>query len=365
MILICIFVILISVSITLIKSLTDGLKETSDKMGAGVMIVSASDEAIYEDVILSGKSTQSSISREYMKILDDNNIPYTYQIYLKSLQAGCCSIPIQIIGYVPETDFIVSPWINSFTDNTNGVVLGYSTGYTGDEITLFGTDYPILARLDETGSGLDRSVYVPMKMVKGMWKDSINKGAKYTYTDIDDIVSAILVPKGYEEQVAELYKNENIGLVYPGKFLQDMEDNINGMKGLIITFLIIYGIMTGISLLMMTDLIMETRNKEFATYRLIGISIKNISKNIFLENFTVCSIGCLTGLIISVLGLGSFMDLIAETFTIPFKRCGYSVLLENSIIGIIPPMMIYLIITLIYIIKFRKTDYLSVYQINN
>ena len=56
MILICIFVILISVSITLIKSLTDGLKETSDKMGAGVMIVSASDEAIYEDVILSGKS---------------------------------------------------------------------------------------------------------------------------------------------------------------------------------------------------------------------------------------------------------------------------------------------------------------------
>ena len=361
-ILIGMFTALLSISMSILGSLKEGIKQTNEKMGAGMMIAASGNENIYEDAILSGGATQSSIPRAYMDILEDSGIPYTYQIYLKSLQAGCCSVPVQIIGYDPETDFIITPWIKSYTDNLKGVVLGFGTGYEGDTIKLFGTEYPVLARLDETGSGLDRTVYVPIQMINGMWKDSIRKGAKYTYDDIDEIVSVYLIPRGYEEKAEELFRDKDVSLIYPGRFITDMEESISGINGLITASLIVYGLMTGISLMMITNLIMESRKKEFATYRLIGISINSLSGNIFLENLIICIGGCLSGLLMSVLLLSMFMDRLAYEFTIPFIKYDVSHLFMNGLKAMIIPMALYMLLTLLFIIRFRNTDYLKIYQ---
>ena len=353
---ISLYAMLLSGSISIVSSLSEGVKQTSKKLGAGAMIVSESNETVYEDVILSGNATQSYISRDICNILTENNIPYTYQIYLKSLQAGCCSIPIQIIGYDPDTDFIVTPWIKSYTDNLKGVVLGHSAGYEGDEITLFGTSYPILARLDETGSGLDRSVYIPMEMIPDMWQDSIEKGAKYTYTDVSEIVSAILLKDEDIEKAQTVLKDEKVTFILPGKMVSDMENSLYGMKSLIMTFLIIFGVMVGISLGAMTSLSLDGRRKEFSILRLTGISMKNISYNLLIENFIVSIFSSLLGSISGLYIISTFSDGLAKSFNIPYVK---DISLTTGIYSTFIPTIIYMLITALFILFLKNKNFLE------
>ena len=34
------------------------------------------------------------------------------QLYIASLDAACCSVPVQIVAFEPESDFIVQPWMS-------------------------------------------------------------------------------------------------------------------------------------------------------------------------------------------------------------------------------------------------------------
>ena len=42
----------------------------------------------------------------------------TVQTYISSLAAACCDEKVQIIGFNPDTDFVITPWVASQFDGT-------------------------------------------------------------------------------------------------------------------------------------------------------------------------------------------------------------------------------------------------------
>ncbi len=103
--------------------------------------------------------------------------------------------PVWIVGFDPETDFVIRPWIvgNREASLPDGAVwAGCKVNANADGcVTLFGQSWPTAARLDETGSGMDQAVFVNLSTLSDMIEAS--GVAKYAGIHPDTDYSAALI----------------------------------------------------------------------------------------------------------------------------------------------------------------------------
>ena len=69
------------------------------------------------------------------------------QTFLATLNASCCSYPVQLVGIDYGTDFLIKPWLERtlHRDLKDGeVILGHHVaGDEGDELTFFKKGFPV------------------------------------------------------------------------------------------------------------------------------------------------------------------------------------------------------------------------------
>ena len=94
-----------------LSSLRTGLGSLENRLGADVIVMPAK-AALKTD--LDTLFLQGTIGPYYMNMSTVDKIAKTEgisrlstQIFLSSMRASCCSIPIQVIGFDPESDFTV------------------------------------------------------------------------------------------------------------------------------------------------------------------------------------------------------------------------------------------------------------------
>ena len=147
-------------------------------LGADIVAVpyEARTKGAFESILLQGIPGMF-----YMKEADYNKIrgiegidTAAPQFYLASASSGCCSIPVQIIGFDPELDFTVQPWIKesySGEIGTGDIIVGSGITVPKDRsLTFYNTKCNVVAKLDGTGTGLDTAVYANMDTIKEMIK---------------------------------------------------------------------------------------------------------------------------------------------------------------------------------------------------
>ena len=157
-----------------ILSLRRGLQGYRDRLGADIVVVpsSAKGHGSVDDILLQGITGNYYIAeKDVEKVLSTEGIgEVSAQFFLTSAKASCCSTRVQIIGFDPESDFVVQPWIrDSFSgDILDGeVIAGSSINVPSDKtVTFYGTDYKVAAQLAPTGTGLDSAVYANMKTIR-------------------------------------------------------------------------------------------------------------------------------------------------------------------------------------------------------
>ena len=91
------------------------------------------------------------------------------QTYISSLAAACCDEKVQIIGFNPDTDFVITPWVASQFDGTlrrGQIIAGASINVSDNNtVKLYGHEFPVAAQLADTGTSLDNSIFVNMDTV--------------------------------------------------------------------------------------------------------------------------------------------------------------------------------------------------------
>ncbi|VAW41508.1 hypothetical protein MNBD_DELTA03-1140, partial [hydrothermal vent metagenome] len=145
------------------KAVNDDLEAANKRLGADIVMVpvEAMDKA--EEFILESKEKTFYMDK---KIFDEvKNVPgvaaATYEIYLKTLASGCCSIVDgQVVAIDQKTDFVVRAWLNENTPplkKGEAYVGSYVYEYLGliDTPTLFGHPVKVVAHLKKSGTGLD------------------------------------------------------------------------------------------------------------------------------------------------------------------------------------------------------------------
>ena len=323
----------------LVSGLQSGLGSLEARLGADIMVVpyEAKTKSDLENIVLQGNPGYFYMDRSRLdKIAATEGIgQISAQFYLASASAGCCSLPVQIIGFDPETDFTVTPWMKrSFTGTlqTGDIVVGNDlNAFPGDTLQFYGVNCHVAAKLDKTGTYYDTAVFTNEDTIRALIRSSLDKGMN-DFKDVDPakVVSAVLinVAEGYSTE--EVMNDINIHVkkvkaVQTKEMISGIAHSLKGTSdviGLLIAAVWILGL---VILLLTFSMQIGERKREFAVLRVIGASRGKLASVVLQEALLSGSIGAVTGTAAALLGMLSFRTAIGAQIGLPFLLPGAGV----------------------------------------
>ena len=153
------------------RAVHDDIEAASKKLGADLVMVPVEAIDVAEEFILESKKKDFYMDKAIFETVQE--LPEvqaaTFQIYLETLESGCCSIvEAQVVAFDPESDFVISPWFSGEPPplGDGEVYIGsYVYEYLGliDTPTLFNQKVKVVGDLNETGTGLDHGIFMRVK----------------------------------------------------------------------------------------------------------------------------------------------------------------------------------------------------------
>jgi putative ABC transport system permease protein len=235
---------------------------------------------------------------------------------------------VQIIGYDPDTDFTIGPWLK---DNYSGTVSDYEiivgnqlNAFPGDTLRFFDVTCTVVAKLDETGSYLDTAVYANMNTIRAMIAGAKSNGM-HTFDDVDPdtLVSSVLINVADGYSVEEVMNDINIHVkkaeaVRTQNMISNVSDGLANISSIITVLIAAIWVLALVILVLVFSMIGNERKKEFAILRGMGASRKELSFIITRETLYVSLLGSVIGALIAAVSITLFANLIRSSLELPF-----------------------------------------------
>ncbi len=316
----------------IVRSLRTELSSLEDRIGADIMVVpyEATTKSSLENIVLQGNTGYFYMDRAYSeKILNREGIGQaTTQFFLATASSGCCSLPVQIIGFDPETDFSVQPWIRrSYGGNLKkfDIVVGNDlNAFVGDTLKFYGTDCHVAAKLDKTGTSFDTTVFTDEETIKELIRSSIELNMNdFVNIDPEQVVSCVLINVAEGYSVEEVLNDINIHVkkvkaIRTTEMISGISDSLGGISVVISILVAAVWVMGILILLLAYHMSVNERKKEFAVLRVMGASCRMLSRIVMQEAFLIGFAGALLGIITALLTVLPFHSLIEEQLGLPF-----------------------------------------------
>ncbi|MDR3288804.1 MAG: FtsX-like permease family protein [Peptococcaceae bacterium] len=311
MLLIAVTTLLITGGTLLGYSLRNGIESVNARLGADAMIVSASAGDSFEGALLRGSPSTFYLTADVAnRILQTDGIERaTQQLFITTFDSEHCAALVQIIGYDPETDFVVAPWLQGskiIEPQYGEIVVGSNIQLkTGQKMQLFALKLDVVGVLDKTGMGFDNSVFVNMDTAKmllaeyGKYAEALPlpEGA-----DVDDIVSAVLVdiksdtdPLVFQRSINYEFAGEGVRYVSSQALLANTTKNLNLVIGVLMVLLVAIWMFAVFVLAIIFTLTLNERQREFGILRAIGATRRKLTAIVLTETMLLCSAGALLG----------------------------------------------------------------------
>ncbi|WP_029320247.1 ABC transporter permease [Butyrivibrio sp. AE3004] len=312
------------------KSLSNGLGQMKDRLGADLMIVPVENQNDLEAVLLKGEPSCFYFKRTLEgKVAGLEGVSLcSSQFFLTSLEAECCDAKVQLIGFDPDTDFVIQPWIRKTFDGElkNGAVIVGNDIQTesGGFIKLFGKEYEIAAKLDATGTGLDQAVYATKDTILRMYADAEEKGQRFLEdADPKEAISAILVrvQEGYDRKTLIKNIRREIGgvkIVESQNMITGTADNMKNVAIFLYIFSGLFFLTSVATLLLVFSVISNERKKEFAVLRTLGATRKKLAGIILSESAIITGTGGLVGAIFAAIIIFPLNVYIGDRLGLPY-----------------------------------------------
>ncbi len=325
----------------IVMSLSGGLDSLSSRLGADIVVVpySATSKVSYDSIIIQGEPGQFYMeSKYYDKIKDEIEgiEKITAQFYLASAKASCCSSRLQIIGFDPETDFSVRPWIEKNYSDSLGLfdtVVGSDvTPNTDMTIEIFGKELKVQSVLDKTGTELDHAIYVNTQTMKELIKAHNEKNPNQEREiNPDNVVSSVLIKVSDGYDIDDVMGDINLHIrqvkaIRTQNMISDVADSLSGVSGIVSTLMIAVWVLSVIIMAIAFTMIMNERKKEFAVLRVTGASRARLAGFVFKENALLTLTGGVAGILLTVIIILLFSPLIEQSIGLPFLLPGITTL---------------------------------------
>jgi putative ABC transport system permease protein len=312
------------------QSISLGRNYMSGRMGADIMVVPRGCALSLQNTLLRSESNTF-----YMKENLADGISSIFgveqvspQLYIGSLNASCCTVPVQLIGFDTKTDFTIKSWMTKINSSKLGfgeVVIGSRVNATfGYKIWLFGQPLKVAAKLDDTGMGFDSSVFMTLETAQHMIETS-KKTAVHPAGTGKDHISALFIKLASGSDASKvcktiLSKYPQTDVVVLKEMMQHIGAQLNNIRGLI------YGIQALlwiVSILILTVVFTTTTNerkREFGLLLALGATRRKLKSMLVTETLIISVLGALCGVVAASFIMYEFRMLIAISLGIPYLQ---------------------------------------------
>ena len=337
-------------------NLAQGLNSMRARMGADIMVIPNGTHTKAEALLTNGGSSTFYFTNNIEDLVrrSPGVQKASAQTYISSLSAGCCAEKLQIIGFDPDSDFVIGPWIYSQHKKTlhkgemiagANVLVSYK-----NTVRLFGHQWPVVAQLAKTGTSIDNSVFVRRESVPQV----VEYSTKVHHTAIPKeyakkAISAVLVKvrKGDSaKQVAQNIKKttglSSIGIVFPGGITATTQANL-GVFTRSLTFIIAACWIVGLLVLIVVFATsLNERKKEFASLRILGFTRKMLLGVATRESAILGFVGGVIGVASASLIIFPYSSLISSQLQLPY--------LEVTALPVIALMAVSIVLSLLSVV---------------
>ena len=315
-----------------LSSLRTGLGSLENRLGADVIVMPAK-AALKTD--LDTLFLQGTIGPYYMSMSTVDKIAKTEgidrlstQIFLSSMRASCCSIPIQVIGFDPESDFTVSSWLKESRqeslDDGRLLVGSRVNANPGESIKLYNISCPVAGQLQSTGTGLDTAVYCTLPTIRTLMTVAEELGGYSSISgDPSETVSAVYIkvkegvdPKDVADSINVHVRK--VKAVQTRSVITTVADSLSGLERILTLLIIAAAVLVWLVLFAAFTLMTGERKKEFATLRLCGLSRGRLAGLVFREAAIVSLLGSAAGVGLSLLLVHAFSGALGNALGLPF-----------------------------------------------
>lgn len=320
-------------TLLLTASIKGGLSGIKNRIGADLMIVPEGYEAQAESVLLSGEPNYFYMDRSIEKTVRgiQGVGEVSSQFYLTSLSESCCDFPIQIIGFDPETDFIVKSWASKKvkgSDDDELILAGSNITTEKNTVRFFEHTHNVSARLAKSGTGMDNAIYTDISNLEQIFEDAKAKGFGFISDgDAKSKTSVIFVKLSQgarPDSTAARIKGavSGIQVIQSDKFVSGLMDSISSFLIFLYAVSVIVVLITVLTLSIVFNLSINERLREFSILRVLGADFKKLRSIVFAEAGLIGSLGAVLGIFLSALILLPFNVLISEKLNMPFVLSG-------------------------------------------
>ena len=322
--------------VVLYFGLKNGINTIQKRLGADLMIVPKGAEQKMQSVLISGEPNYFYMEKEIAeKISQIEGVEkVTSRFYLTSVSEDCCDFPVQIVGFEPETDFVISPWIEEsfppdskkFTEEfyTEGcVVTGSNVLTQKDGVRFFGKTHPVSGKLSKSGAGIDNAVFVSMNTLKEIYDDAKERGFGFISDGkAGSKVSAVFVrlsegAKADSTAVKITSRIPNVSVVKRDAVFSEISSSLDSVFFILKILAVSVILFTVISLAIIFPLAVSSRTAEFSILRILGAAHKKCAKILLYEALFISVAGGLSGIALACLLVFPFCTAIDSALSVP------------------------------------------------
>ena len=314
-----------------IMSLQNGLTSYEARLGADIIIVpnQARSHGSIESILLQGIPGYFYMDDSILeKARNTEGVEIaTPQFYLASASAGCCSVSVQVIGFDPETDFTIRPWIQKNFSGEVGdgdLIVGSAINVPATKkLTFYNVECNVAGQLERTGTGLDNAVYANMNTIRQMMESSVLLGFDY-FSDVsaEHAISSVMIKvmDGYD--IDQVTGDLNIHLrrveaTQAKTMISDIASGLTSVSRVVGGLTVMIWILAIVILIVAFAMIVNERKKEFGVLRVAGASQKMLSRLLLAESGLISLIGALAGAGTAALVILPFLGMIRESLNLP------------------------------------------------
>jgi len=292
--------------LTLVQSIRHELALAEQRLGADLLVYPTSAlQTLHKDrITMLGTPVESYQDRSVLSRMDFNNDieSVSYQVYIKGVLPG--GETIWIVGYDPQTDFVIAPWLEEGADAEpgDGVVAGSEVLTDGPgTVTLFGRELPVTAHLARTGSDLDRAVMVSMDTLSRLIDASTAQGVE-TYASVDprcdySVALVRLADRDRAESTAAWINTyvRKVTAVNADEGLALTASGIHHHTGVVASIAALAWLVVLVALAVAQSLFIGGRRQELHVWHTIGASRATVERVMLYEALIVHTLGACAG----------------------------------------------------------------------
>ncbi len=320
------------------KVVEEDIDVATKRLGADIVLVPPEAKDMADEFILESKEKTFYMNKlVYNSMKDLPEIRQaTYQIYLNTLDSGCCSIDEgQVIAFDPDTDFVIGPWLAEGPDRLGEgeVYVGsYVYDYLGliDTATLFGKGVKVVGHLKETGTGIDHGIFMRIDDL-----DKITDEALGNYKHGNISIIFLKAQEGLDtmQVVARIRDvNPRIGIMTRGDIGADVRSTLRDILRVFSITILISSVLAILLAWSTFTALANERQREVGILRAIGAQRSHIMKLFLSEAMIISLIGGLLGI-----GVGHYLiHYLASDFNLLTKLGAISATsFQNIIISVV------------------------------